>query len=324
MSMIHRIPSSESVGLKDDFNGPICYTPDGNPLVGPAPGLRNLWLAEGFSFGITAAGRHRALPGADDGRGRGRDRHGRARPPPLRRVDDDRVRRAQERGMLFARLRPAPPGRGARGLPAAQDGALLRPGEGAGRAVRAGERLGAAELLRAAGLRRPRRAQLPPRRLVALCCRGGAGDPRERRHDRRLGLHQARGEGAGRHRLPRLVHHQPAAEGRAAEPDLRPDRGGNDPHRVHDRRAGRGRLLPRLGRRLDRLRRGLSPQGRRGPRRRLRHRRDPGRDLAVGRLRPRRPGEPGAPRQAAVATPSRGRHSGTGGSRGCRRGGSSS
>ncbi|PFG64519.1 dimethylglycine dehydrogenase [Thioclava sp. ES.031] len=56
MSMIHRLPTSEEVGLKDDFNGPICYTPDGNPLVGPAPGLRNMWLAEGFSFGITAAG----------------------------------------------------------------------------------------------------------------------------------------------------------------------------------------------------------------------------------------------------------------------------
>ena len=56
LSMIHRIPSSETAGLKDDYNGPICYTPDGNPLVGPAPGLRNLWLAEGFSFGITAAG----------------------------------------------------------------------------------------------------------------------------------------------------------------------------------------------------------------------------------------------------------------------------
>ena len=56
MSMIHRLPSSEEVGLKDDFNGPICYTPDGNPLVGPAPGLRNMWVAEGFSFGITAAG----------------------------------------------------------------------------------------------------------------------------------------------------------------------------------------------------------------------------------------------------------------------------
>ncbi|WP_281856061.1 GcvT family protein [Litoreibacter halocynthiae] len=56
MEMIHRIPSCEECGLKDDFNGPICYTPDGNPLVGPAPGLRNMWLAEGFSFGITAAG----------------------------------------------------------------------------------------------------------------------------------------------------------------------------------------------------------------------------------------------------------------------------
>ena len=56
LAMIHRIPSCEASGLKDDFNGPICYTPDGNPLVGPAPGLRNMWLAEGFSFGITAAG----------------------------------------------------------------------------------------------------------------------------------------------------------------------------------------------------------------------------------------------------------------------------
>jgi dimethylglycine dehydrogenase len=55
-AMIHRIPSCEDSGLKDDFNGPICYTPDGNPLVGPAPGMRNMWLAEGFSFGITAAG----------------------------------------------------------------------------------------------------------------------------------------------------------------------------------------------------------------------------------------------------------------------------
>ncbi|MBY4894963.1 FAD-dependent oxidoreductase [Rhodobacteraceae bacterium N5(2021)] len=56
MAMIHRIPTCEESGLKDDFNGPICYTPDGNPLVGPAPRMKNMWLAEGFSFGITAAG----------------------------------------------------------------------------------------------------------------------------------------------------------------------------------------------------------------------------------------------------------------------------
>jgi len=55
-SFLHRLPSAATLGLKDDFNGPIAYTPDGNPLLGPAPGLRNLWLAEGFSFGITAAG----------------------------------------------------------------------------------------------------------------------------------------------------------------------------------------------------------------------------------------------------------------------------
>ncbi|PKP67475.1 MAG: diguanylate cyclase, partial [Alphaproteobacteria bacterium HGW-Alphaproteobacteria-8] len=55
-SFNHRIPSAETCGLKDDFNGPICYTPDGNPLVGPAPGVENFYFAEGFSFGITAAG----------------------------------------------------------------------------------------------------------------------------------------------------------------------------------------------------------------------------------------------------------------------------
>ena len=53
---IHRVPCFENAGIKDIVNGPICYTPDGNPLLGPAPGLRNFYLAEGFSFGITAAG----------------------------------------------------------------------------------------------------------------------------------------------------------------------------------------------------------------------------------------------------------------------------
>ena len=40
MSFIHRIPSSETVSLKDEYNGPICYTTDGNPLVGPESGMR--------------------------------------------------------------------------------------------------------------------------------------------------------------------------------------------------------------------------------------------------------------------------------------------
>ncbi len=53
---IERVPSFARAGVKDCVNGPIPYTPDGNPLIGPAFGLRNYWLCEGFSFGITAAG----------------------------------------------------------------------------------------------------------------------------------------------------------------------------------------------------------------------------------------------------------------------------
>ncbi|WP_366655735.1 FAD-dependent oxidoreductase [Fodinicurvata sp. EGI_FJ10296] len=53
---IRRVPIFGEVGIKDVVNGPIAYTPDGNPLLGPAFGLQNFWLAEGFSFGVTAAG----------------------------------------------------------------------------------------------------------------------------------------------------------------------------------------------------------------------------------------------------------------------------
>ena len=53
---INRVPAFGEVGVKEVINGPIPYTPDGSPLVGPAWGLRNFWLNEGHSFGITAAG----------------------------------------------------------------------------------------------------------------------------------------------------------------------------------------------------------------------------------------------------------------------------
>lgn len=53
---INRVPAFGEVGVKQVFNGAICYTPDGNPIIGPAPGLKNFWLNEGHSFGITAAG----------------------------------------------------------------------------------------------------------------------------------------------------------------------------------------------------------------------------------------------------------------------------
>lgn len=51
-----RVPGLERCGIKDIVNGPISYTPDGSPMVGPAWGVRNVWINEGHSFGITAAG----------------------------------------------------------------------------------------------------------------------------------------------------------------------------------------------------------------------------------------------------------------------------
>ncbi|HEY6518758.1 MAG TPA: FAD-dependent oxidoreductase [Roseiarcus sp.] len=53
---IARVPAFGEVGVKKVYNGAIAYTPDGSPIVGPAPGVRNFWLNEGHSFGVTAAG----------------------------------------------------------------------------------------------------------------------------------------------------------------------------------------------------------------------------------------------------------------------------
>jgi dimethylglycine dehydrogenase len=53
---IARVPAFGEVGVKKVYNGAIAYTPDGSPIVGPAAGLRNFWLNEGHSFGVTAAG----------------------------------------------------------------------------------------------------------------------------------------------------------------------------------------------------------------------------------------------------------------------------
>jgi dimethylglycine dehydrogenase len=55
-AVCNRVPIFAEAGIKDVVNGPIAYTPDGNPIVGPAWGLKNFWLSEGHSFGITAAG----------------------------------------------------------------------------------------------------------------------------------------------------------------------------------------------------------------------------------------------------------------------------
>jgi dimethylglycine dehydrogenase len=51
-----RVPPLASAGVRRVVNGPIPYSPDGNPYVGPEHGLRNFFHANTFSFGITQAG----------------------------------------------------------------------------------------------------------------------------------------------------------------------------------------------------------------------------------------------------------------------------
>jgi dimethylglycine dehydrogenase len=50
-SAMNRVPAFGESGVKRVYNGAIAYTPDGNPIVGPAWDLPNFWLNEGHSFG---------------------------------------------------------------------------------------------------------------------------------------------------------------------------------------------------------------------------------------------------------------------------------
>ena len=52
----HRYPVLESAGVKRVINGPFTFAPDGNPLVGPVPGLRNYWSACAVMAGFSQGG----------------------------------------------------------------------------------------------------------------------------------------------------------------------------------------------------------------------------------------------------------------------------
>ena len=54
--VIERVPSFGTAGIRAVNNGPICYTPDGCPLLGPVTGHDGLWLAAGFTIGIGTGG----------------------------------------------------------------------------------------------------------------------------------------------------------------------------------------------------------------------------------------------------------------------------
>lgn len=51
-----RFPVLEKAGIKSVIHGPFTFAPDGNPLVGPVPGLRNYWSACAVMAGFSQGG----------------------------------------------------------------------------------------------------------------------------------------------------------------------------------------------------------------------------------------------------------------------------
>ena len=56
IKVMQRLPAFGKAGIKTVNNGPICYTPDGCPLLGPVADHPGLWLATGFCVGIGTGG----------------------------------------------------------------------------------------------------------------------------------------------------------------------------------------------------------------------------------------------------------------------------
>lgn len=51
-----RVPALGRAGIKNIVNGPFTFGPDGNPMIGPVPGMRNYWVAVGVMAGFCQAG----------------------------------------------------------------------------------------------------------------------------------------------------------------------------------------------------------------------------------------------------------------------------
>lgn len=56
MACMERIPAASQGGIRNIVHGPITFTPDANPLVGPAFGKTNAWLLTGSSMGVMEGG----------------------------------------------------------------------------------------------------------------------------------------------------------------------------------------------------------------------------------------------------------------------------
>ncbi len=53
---MERVPLLGTAGVGRNINGPIPYAPDGLPMIGPMPGVKNAFEAHSFTFGIVQGG----------------------------------------------------------------------------------------------------------------------------------------------------------------------------------------------------------------------------------------------------------------------------
>ena len=51
-----RIPALAQAGIRQTINGPFTFGPDGNPMIGPVPGMHNYWCAVGVMAGFCQGG----------------------------------------------------------------------------------------------------------------------------------------------------------------------------------------------------------------------------------------------------------------------------
>lgn len=51
-----RIPALADAGIRQAINGPFTFGPDGNPMIGPVPGMHNYWCAVGVMAGFCQGG----------------------------------------------------------------------------------------------------------------------------------------------------------------------------------------------------------------------------------------------------------------------------
>ena len=101
---IERVPAFGEVGVKKVYNGAIAYTPDGSPIVGPAPGPEKLLAQRGPQLRRHRRRRRRLAARRMDRRGRAHDRHAGRRSAPLRPLCHDAAISVEKNEEAYAKV----------------------------------------------------------------------------------------------------------------------------------------------------------------------------------------------------------------------------